>query len=114
MDNFGLISNNHHVPLKTVSFVGIINENIGEFTVTQQYNNDENKLLETVYLFPLSTSASITNVTIQINDRVLQSKLTTKNEASQEYSTAIENKHKALLLEKLELGYQIKIGNIEP
>ncbi len=113
MNNFGLISHNRSIPLRSVSFVGIINEHVGEFTVVQEYVNNNEQLSETEYIFPLSTSASITNVTIQINERVLKSKLTSKTNARNEFKEAVENKHKALLLETTNLGYRIKIGNID-
>jgi hypothetical protein len=105
---------NKYVPLKKVEFTGNINECFGEFTVEQKYVNTNEKLLEVEYVFPLNHTSSITDVTLQMGSRLLKSSLIEKQEARKEYTKAIEDKHKALLLEKTNLGYKIKVGNIEP
>lgn len=109
---FGLFSSDVRVPLKSVSYVGVINEHIGEFTITQEYKTSK-KLSNVEYAFPLSQTARITNITININDRVLQSRLIERQQAKREYKQAVEEKHKALILEKVNLGYRVQIGNVE-
>lgn len=110
----GLVSNNQSIPLIAVTFVGNVVENIGVFTVEQEYVNSSNKRLETIYIFPLSLDVTITDVVLKLNDKTLQSKLIEKKEARQQYSKAIEEKHKTMLLEKNDSNYLIKVGNIEP
>jgi uncharacterized protein YegL len=111
---FGLIINDAQVPLKKCTMNGMINENLGSFSVEQCYINDNDQLLESKYIFPLTHRATITNVTMRIGTRTLKSMLMERNTSSQKYDEAIKNNNRALLLEKTTLGYLIKIGNIEP
>jgi Uncharacterized protein containing a von Willebrand factor type A (vWA) domain len=111
----GLISDNSRIFLKSVSFRGNIHENFGDFVVEQEYaNNNNDRLLEVKYVFPLDSSCCITDVKMIIGDVKLTSTLKPKAEARQNYKIGIENKYKSLLLEKSDKNYFVKIGNIEP
>jgi hypothetical protein len=102
------------VPLIKTVCTGSVCDGVGEFTVEQVFKNHKNhNLLEARLVILLPKSASIDKVTLKIGDRELESVLTKKEEARRKYDQAIENKNKAMLLEKNDVGYYIKMGNIE-
>jgi hypothetical protein len=103
------------VPLEQVKFNGNIQNGIGEFKVQQYYkNNQKDKLLETTYIFPLSTNATIISAMLKIGDRELKSELIEKQKAREDYKEAVDDGKKAMLLEKNDMDYSIMIGNVEP
>jgi hypothetical protein len=111
----GLIASNQSVPLQKVTYKSIVNENIGEFIITQEYlNSSKTQLLEAKYIFPLTHTAIITNLKMTLGERTLTANIIKKDIARQEYKKGIETKHRAVLFEKTTLGYLIKVGNIEP
>lgn len=74
---------NDKIILKSVSFRGYIHENLGDFVVEQEYiNNNDDKLLEVKYVFPLQSSCSITNACMIIGDKKLTSIIKEKHEES--------------------------------
>lgn len=114
--DYGLSNYNTNIPLKTVKITGKIFEQFCEINVEQVYQNNNNKkLLETNYKFPLDQKCVITDVTLKIGNKILKSMLLPKNDASDKYEKAKNEKHKALLLTKNNDGiYSMNIGNIEP
>ncbi|AYV76188.1 MAG: hypothetical protein Terrestrivirus5_10 [Terrestrivirus sp.] len=104
------------LPLKQVKVSGKVFEQFANLTVEQFYQNDSNEtLMESEYYFPLSKSATITSLSMKVGHRELVGELKEKSQGRADYKAAIENKNRAIILEKNYDGtYFVKVGNIEP
>lgn len=87
------------IPLKATFVAVDIAPGIVETTVSQVFANDSGATLECVYLFPLPTDATITDMELRFSDRIVRSEVKEKEAARADYDAAKAEGRKAALLE---------------
>jgi len=84
-----------------------------ETTMTQVYQNLEEKPIEAVYNFPLTSQAVLLGLSVRIGDRELQGVVAEKGSAEERYEEAISDGDSAIMLEQIDTGlYTMNVGNI--
>jgi len=101
------------VALQSVKVEVVFNDLLCETIMTQAYRNQEDKLIEAVYTFPLSSNAVLLSLTVAIDGREMQGVVVEKSSAEEQYEEAITDGNAAIMLEKLQSGlYTMNVGNI--
>ncbi len=103
------------LPLKSTSANVNISGVIADVQVTQIYKNEGKRSLEAVYVFPASTKAAVYGMKMTIGERVINAKISKREEARREYEKAREQGKSASLLEQQRPNvFQMNIANIMP
>jgi len=68
--------------------------------VEQEFTNTSNHPLEAVYVFPLPSEATVTNMELRIGNRIIRSIVKEKQEAKKVYEEAKASGRKAALIEQ--------------
>ena len=112
---YGLISQNHLVPLTQVSVHTRLDHHLHHVTVKQRYENQEDQPIEATYLFPLETDSAVNGFTIKIDDRIIQGEVKEREEAFETYDDALMEGHGAFLLDQERSNvFTASVGNLEP
>ncbi|MBN1411820.1 MAG: VWA domain-containing protein [Spirochaetales bacterium] len=103
------------VALKGVSIDVEVKEFAGITTLTQEFENTEEKAIEAVYLFPVEESAAVIGFEIETGGRTIKGITEEREKAFEIYDKAIEEGNAGFLLDQ-ELGdvLNISVGNILP
>jgi len=88
------------LPLKSTSVRIHVTGGVAESEVTQTFTNDTQTALEAVYLFPLPSGATVTDMELRYADRVIRSVVKEKEEARKTYEQARTDGKKAALVEE--------------
>jgi Ca-activated chloride channel family protein len=81
----------------------------------QRFVNEERKVIEAVYSFPLPSEATLLELSVKIGERELVARVTEKNKAELVYEQAIEAGDGAILLNSHGSGiYSVNVGNLKP
>ncbi len=91
---------NMFLPLKQTDVHLDITAGIVSANVTQLFKNDTDYPLEAVYVFPLPSRATITDMTLKIGDRTIVSVVKERAEAKKTYEKAKKAGKKTALLEQ--------------
>lgn len=92
-----------------------INGMLARITLTQTFRNDTDEFQEGVYVLPLSETAAVNSMTMQIGERLIIGKIKEKQEAKKIYQEAIRSGKKAALTEQHRPNvFTQKIANIAP
>ncbi|RAH70064.1 VIT and vWA domain-containing protein [Aspergillus aculeatinus CBS 121060] len=87
-------------------------------TLTQTFKNSGPRLLhEVCYRFPLFDGVSVVGFRCQVGDRVLRSEVKTKEQASQDYQTAVSRGASAGVLDQSSQDsdiFLLRLGNVPP
>jgi Ca-activated chloride channel family protein len=103
------------LPLKSTSVDVKVSGVIADVRVVQRYRNEGTQALEARYVFPASTRAAITALTMRIGDRVVQAQIREKQAARREYEGAKQAGKSASLLEQHRPNvFQMSIANLMP
>ncbi|MCL1052161.1 VWA domain-containing protein [Shewanella abyssi] len=101
------------VALKAVSIKATLNGILAEVDVRQQYQNNEDTNIETVYTFPLPIDAVLLQLHVEINGQTLEGQVKVNSIAEEEYEEAITSGDTAVMLKKIRDGlYSINLGNL--
>lgn len=103
------------LPLKStgakVNIVGVI----AHVKITQTYANLGNEPINARYIFPGSTSAAVTSMTMTIGDRVIRARIKEKEEAKAEFKAAQQaGKSASLLQQQRPNVFSTDVANIMP
>lgn len=103
------------MPLKAssadVHIVGVI----ADVRVEQVYKNTGKNPIEAVYIFPASTRAALYGMKMAIGKRVIEAKISKRDDARREYEQAREQGRSASLLEQQRPNvFQMNVANIMP
>jgi Ca-activated chloride channel family protein len=103
------------MPLKStlaaVTIVGVM----ADVTVTQIYKNEGIRPIEAVYIFPASTRAAVYGMKMTIGRRVVEAKISRRDEARRMYEQARDAGKNASLLEQHRPNvFQMNVANITP
>ena len=103
------------LPLKSTEVDVKVSGVIADVRVTQRYRNAGSTPIEARYVFPASTRAAVTAMTMRIGDRVVQAQIREKQAARREYEGARREGKSASLLEQHRPNvFQMAIANVMP
>jgi Ca-activated chloride channel family protein len=103
------------LPLKSTQVDVKVSGVIADVRVTQRYRNEGSTPIEARYVFPASTRAAVTAMTMRIGDRVVQAQIREKQAARREYEGAkLEGKSASLLEQHRPNVFQMSIANVMP
>lgn len=103
------------LPLKSTQVDVKVSGVIADVRVTQRYRNEGSTPIEARYVFPASTRAAVTAMTMRIGDRVVQAQIREKQAARREYEGAKREGKSASLLEQHRPNvFQMAIANVMP
>jgi Ca-activated chloride channel family protein len=103
------------LPLKSTSAAVNISGVIAEVLVSQVYKNEGVKPLGAVYVFPASTRAAVYGMKMTIGERVVEAKISKREDARKEYEQARQQGKSASLLEQQRPNvFQMNVANILP
>ncbi len=103
----------HPIPLKSVNIEASFDNLLCNTHINHVYKNTENKPIEAVYTFPLSSQAVLLGVDVTIGDRELKGTVIEKSTAEEQYEDAITDGDAAIMLEQVEQGmFTLNVGNI--
>jgi Ca-activated chloride channel homolog len=103
------------LPLKSTDVKVNIAGVIADVTVTQEYQNQGQKPLEAIYVFPASSRAAVYGMTMRIGERTIIAKIDEKQAARQSYENAKNAGQSASLLEQQRPNvFQMNVANILP
>ncbi|WP_243367632.1 VIT domain-containing protein [Fundidesulfovibrio soli] len=102
-------------PSVDVKVEGEINEIFTVIRATQTYTNKETVNIESVYTFPLPSTATLLEMTAVVGSRTYTGVVAKKSDAEQAYEKAIESGDSAVMLENPSPGvYTANFGNLMP
>jgi len=103
------------LPLKSTTVDVKVSGVIADVRVVQRYRNEGTQALEARYVFPASTRAAVTALTMRVGDRVVQAQIREKQAARREYAGAKQAGKSASLLEQHRTNvFQMSIANLMP
>lgn len=103
------------LPLKGTQVDVRISGVIADVTVVQHYRNEGTRPIEARYVFPGSTRAAVSGLTVRLADRLVTAQIREKQQARVEYDRArTEGKTAALLEQHLPNVFQMNVANILP
>jgi hypothetical protein len=103
------------LPLKATDVDVKVSGVIADVRVTQRYRNEGSQPIEARYLFPASTHAAVTAMTMRVGDRVVKAQIREKQAARREYEGAKQAGKSASLLEQQRPNvFQMSIANLMP
>ena len=108
-------SQTDQLPLKATSAAVNISGVIADVLVTQVYKNEGKRPLEAIYVFPASTRAAVYGMKMTIGERVIEAKISKREDARKEYEQAKQQGKSASLLEQQRPNvFQMNVANILP
>ena len=103
------------LPLKSTSAKVNISGVIADVKVSQVYKNEGKRTLEAIYVFHASTRAAVYGMKMTIGERVIEAKISKREDARKEYEQAKERGKSASLLEQQRPNvFQMNVANILP
>ena len=88
-------------------------EGLAEVSVVQEYMNVESKAIEVIYYFPIEESAVVTNVEAVVEGRRVVGKVKEKQEAREEYRSAVAQGRTAMKVEEVKADIlELKVGRL--
>ncbi len=104
-----------NLPLKALEVDARIVGLVATTTVRQTYVNTHERPLEATYIFPLPHRGAVTDFKMVVDDRVIDGVLKERGEARREYRQAIEQGHRASIVEEDRPDvFNMRVGNIAP
>jgi uncharacterized protein YegL len=112
----GLVDDDgNQVALKGVHVEGHLEGLMLVMTLRQQYRNDTERNLETVYTFPLAFGATLLGLKVEIGGRRLHGAVIGAPEARERYEAALEDGDSPVMVEKASEGlFTANLGNLMP
>ncbi len=102
-------------PLKHTAVHAEISGFVARVNVVQEFQNDAQKKIEAVYMFPLPHQAAVDGMTLQVGDHTVQGAIRKREEAQAIYTAAKQAGHvTALLNQERPNIFTQSVANIEP
>ena len=93
----------------------VINNGFAMTEVTQRFRNPNAETVEAVYAFPVPSSASLSEVSVQIGERTINGEVLAKEEAKQVYDEEKERGNSAALAGKQAFyDFRFSVANLKP
>ncbi len=103
------------LPLKYTEVRADITGLLADVKVIQKFENNLNKNIEAVYVFPLPHDSAVNSLEIKIGERIIKGVIKEREEARRTYEDARDEGKKAGLLEQERANvFTMSVANIEP
>jgi Ca-activated chloride channel family protein len=107
------LTNSHEQVLESVSIKGSLQGLCLIYEVVQIFANSSKRNIEAVYTFPLPQGAVLMDLKIKLGDKLLSGTVITKEQAVDQYETAISEGNSAIMLERTDDGIcTVNVGNL--
>lgn len=104
-----------HMTLRAMDMSVQLQDTCALVQQTQRWQNSERVNIEAIYSFPLPAKASLLDVSVTLNDRLIVAKVVEARQAERRYEEAMVEGDTAMLLEQVESGlYNLNLGNLLP
>ena len=101
------------LPLLKTDVVVDVSGVIADVKITQVFANDKDYPLDATYVFPGSTKSAVYRMKMYIEDRVIEAKITKKQEAKEKFEQAkVQGKGAALLEQHRPNVFEMQVANI--
>lgn len=102
-----------NVPLKKIAVMANVAGMFAEVTWAQRYQNEGQKPVEAIYVFPMPEESSVVGCRMIIGDRKVEAELKEAVQARQEYEEAVAAGHLGSLLEQKRSNiFRMSVGGI--
>uniref|UniRef100_A0A3B3TND3 von Willebrand factor A domain-containing protein 5A-like n=1 Tax=Poecilia latipinna TaxID=48699 RepID=A0A3B3TND3_9TELE len=105
------------VPLKSIDAQLEVKDHVATLVSTLNFENKEDKPLETVFVFPLPGDAAVCHFSAQIGETHIVAEVKEKQQAQEEYDDALSSGQQAFLLEESDESpdiFSLKVGSLPP
>ena len=100
--------------LKKVQITGNVIGKFGTFEIEQTYKNNQKKVLEVGYTFPIVETATVVGFEINVGDKVLKGQCKETSEAKKEYTENMVKGNSSYMMEQqADNIFNISIGKID-
>ncbi|XP_038129085.1 von Willebrand factor A domain-containing protein 5A-like [Cyprinodon tularosa] len=118
MNSWGLLTLwKEPIPLKSIEVQLEVKDHVATVVSTLNYENQEDKPIEAVFVFPLPGDAAVCHFSAQIGQTHIVAEVKEKQEAMEEYDDALSSGQQAFLLEESEESsdiFSLKVGSLPP
>ena len=99
--------------LQKIDVTGNVIGKFSTFRILQEYTNATDSVLEVIYTFPVSATATVTGFTAQVGEKIIKGKVREKEEARKEYEKAMVKGDSAYMMTNEESNiFRMNIGKI--
>lgn len=103
------------LPLAGVRIGARISNRVAEISMEQKFRNPFAEALEAVYIFPLPGGSAVSAFELKVGNRVIKGLVKERGEARRVYTEAVEQGHRAALLEQdRDDLFTVQVGNLPP
>ncbi|XP_054883865.1 von Willebrand factor A domain-containing protein 5A-like [Poeciliopsis prolifica] len=105
------------VPLKSIDVLLEVKDHVATLVSTLNFENKEDKPLETVFVFPLPGDAAVCHFSAQIGETHIEAEVMDRQQARQVYEDAVSSGQKVFELEESEQSpdiFSLTVGNLPP
>jgi hypothetical protein len=103
------------VPLKHQEIIVTVDNSIAVIDLVQTFQNDKSYPMEVSLKFPTEADHTLSNLTIQIGENIIEGKILKKEKAKEKYEDAIAGGNTAVMAEEKEDEKDVvslKVGNL--
>ncbi|XP_032422984.1 von Willebrand factor A domain-containing protein 5A-like [Xiphophorus hellerii] len=105
------------VPLKSIDVLLEVKDHVATLVSTLNFENKEDKPLETVFVFPLPGDAAVCHFSAQIGETHIVAEVKDRQQARQVYDDAVSSGQKVFELEESDESpdiFSLTVGNLPP
>uniref|UniRef100_A0A3B5KW60 von Willebrand factor A domain containing 5A n=1 Tax=Xiphophorus couchianus TaxID=32473 RepID=A0A3B5KW60_9TELE len=105
------------VPLKSIDVLLEVKDHVATLVSTLNFENKEDKPLETVFVFPLPGDAAVCHFSAQIGETHIVAEVMDRQQARQVYDDAVSSGQKVFELEESDESpdiFSLTVGNLPP
>ncbi|CAI5693940.1 unnamed protein product [Oreochromis niloticus] len=105
------------VPLKSIEVQLEVRDHVATVVSTLNYENEEDKPLEAVFVFPLPGDAAVCHFSAKIGQTQIVAEVKEKQKAHEEYDDALSSGQQAFLLEESDQSpdiFSLSVGSLPP
>ncbi|XP_029372638.1 von Willebrand factor A domain-containing protein 5A-like isoform X1 [Echeneis naucrates] len=105
------------VPLKSIEVELEVKDHVATVVSTLNYQNQEDKPLEAVFVFPLPGDAAVCHFSAKIGQTQIVAEVKEKQQAREDYDDALSSGQQAFLLEESEQSpdiFTLSVGSLPP
>uniref|UniRef100_A0A665V047 VIT domain-containing protein n=1 Tax=Echeneis naucrates TaxID=173247 RepID=A0A665V047_ECHNA len=106
-----------HFPLKSIEVELEVKDHVATVVSTLNYQNQEDKPLEAVFVFPLPGDAAVCHFSAKIGQTQIVAEVKEKQQAREDYDDALSSGQQAFLLEESEQSpdiFTLSVGSLPP
>ncbi|CAL9685376.1 unnamed protein product [Knipowitschia caucasica] len=105
------------VPLQSVDVQVDVKDHVATVVSTLLYQNKEEKPIEAVFVFPMSSEAAVCHFSAKVGQTLIVAEVKEKKQAREEYDDALSSGQQAFLLEESDQSpdiFSMSVGSLPP